>query len=113
MKKLLVIISIFLLAGCGGKSDAEYLKEYNAIEKDMVKASKVFMQNNPKLVPTGKNIYSIKLDNLYIGNYITNKFKDPKTDKECSKDNSYVHVKTADGKLTYTAYLECGDYKTK
>jgi hypothetical protein len=112
MKKLcLVLVIIFILVGCGVKTD--YTKDYQNLEAKFLTAGKAFVANNKNLVPTDDNIYSIKLEQLYTGKYLGDKLIDPKSKKECDKQNSYIRVKRVNEDFDFTLYLKCDNYETK
>jgi len=109
---LLIFISIVILSGCGVKKEKDFTSEYKKMEEDFIKAAETFVGDNPSLLPANNEIYSISLTNLYSSNHLK-KLIDPKTKKDCNKEDSYIHVKKVNDNVTYTVYLECGDYTTK
>ncbi|MGI6324959.1 MAG: hypothetical protein ACOXZS_03340 [Bacilli bacterium] len=113
MKKILIILLfVIILVGC--RKEKDYGPEYKALEDSMLEAAKRFAEINAASMPkTEGEVYSIGLSNLYNGDFITNKLKDPKTNKDCDIENSFVHTKLQDGQIVYTVHLVCGDYSTK
>ncbi len=113
MKKyLLIFISIMVLVGCGKREEKNYDADYQKLEDTFLKAGEAFINNdNVSLVPTDGTIYSIRLENLYNGDYLE-KLIDPKTKEECNKENSFIHVQKINDTITYTVNLVCGDYST-
>jgi hypothetical protein len=116
MKKMILLsVGLILLTGCFNKEvvKKDYSADYKNIEKNMLAASKKFMNTNKNLIPTDNQLYSIKLDSLYVGEFLKDKLIDPELKTDCDKDNSYIHVKNNNGNITYTVFLMCGNYQTK
>lgn len=104
-----------MLTGCFNKTETkkDYTNDYKNLEKSFLDAGKKFIDNNKNLIPSNSDVYSIKLNNLYLGEFLKNKLIDPETKKECDKEYSYIHVKNANNKTTYSVFLMCGNYQTK
>ena len=115
MKKIIICLGLIILTGCFNKesNQKDYTNDYKQMEKEFLTAGKTFMNNNENLIPKNNEVYSIKLDNLYLSDFLKSKLIDPKTKNECDKENSYIHVTNSNDKITYKVFLMCDSYQTK
>ncbi|MDD3822070.1 MAG: hypothetical protein ACOXZW_01045 [Bacilli bacterium] len=112
-KALLSLLIVIGLVGCGPTpKEKDYTKEYQELEVTFLEAGKSFVKINEELIPTDGNHYSIKLGNLYLGNYLKKPLIDPESKEECNKERSFIHVRLINNKYDYVVFLECGKYMT-
>ena len=81
-------------------------------EKTFEKAAERYFQLNEDKLPTGENIYTLSLNELYKGSYLKDDLRIPYSNKVCSIEKSWVKVRRENGKYRYYTYLDCGLLKS-
>lgn len=81
-------------------------------EKTFEKAAERYFQLNEDKLPTGENMYTLSLNELYKGSYIKDDLRIPYSNKVCSIEKSWVKVRKENGKYRYYTYLDCGLLKS-
>ena len=89
------------------------LLKFKSMEKTMLEASERYFEINSSKLPLGNKLRRISLQTLYDQDFITEDLRAPYTNKYCDTDNSWVRVTKVDNEYQYSAYLECGMFKSK
>lgn len=87
--------------------------KFKKMEKTLLNSAKRYFEVNEKLLPTGNRLKKVSLQVLYDKDYIENDLKAPYTNSICSANNSWVKVSKSDNGYNYSAYLECGIFRSK
>lgn len=87
--------------------------KFKKMEKILLDSAKRYFEVNENLLPTGNRLRKISLQTLYEKDYIKNDLKAPYTNSLCDANNSWVKVSKTNNKYDYSAYLECGIFRSK
>lgn len=89
------------------------LVKFKKMENQLLNSAKRYFEVNQNLLPTGSRIRKISLQTLYDKDYIMDDLKSPYNNSLCNPDDSWVKVIKNKDEYKYSAYLECGIFKSK
>lgn len=108
---ILGILSVIAIGSVSGILERGRTEHYKTAEKQMIEAAKSYAQINRAILPKTLNGESIvTLDTLKTNKFIS-ELKDHTDKIPCTKGEVTIK-KVSQTRYTYTAYLECGKYKT-
>ena len=88
------------------------LSQFHNNEKEFEKAVKRYLETYTIYYPTGKNVRTITLNEIYNSGYIKGDYYNPYTRKACSATKSWVKVTKSNNEYKYYTYLDCGFMKS-
>ena len=102
---LIVVIIIFAFVFSGKKLGKT--SSYSSMEQDMVNATAKYLNDNPRLKPTGDEVSKVNLDTLENSNYLSQFSAIEDSNVKCS---GYTEITLVNNEYDYVPYLKCGKY---